>query len=926
MPALLILFFLACFGFCPVIAELTFHVYEESPISTYIGSVYDTSKSNKSSRFFFIEPKTDLFRINKDSGKIFTDKRINREDLCGSDSSCALTTKVRIDSVTIEIVTVKIYIDDINDNAPIFYKIETLKISENSSPDKIYSIEEAWDFDSGNNSAIYYTLLDDENNAFSLIQNEGELQGLKVNKILDYEEQTFYQLTLVAKDQGIPQRSGSTFINITVLDENDNSPIFEKVVYNQTIFENVPVSSTILRLHAVDKDSGENGEVKYKLSHKTSLSIREIFEVKESSGTVILKGSLGEKYQYSFDVIAYDQGSRRRSASVTVTINIVDINDNSPVITIDPSLANVSESETVGSHVAVAYIHDKDKGDNGKVNCSIAVNSQYFDLNLISSITYEILIKHELDFEYITTYNITVECEDNGIPKLKGENTLVVSVIDENDNPPVFTSDIKIVDITENNKVPEIITQVKATDKDYGMNSEIYYYLDSDNASDFILDNRTGIIVTNKIFDRETISVVQIKVLAVDCGILPLTGTGTVQLKILDANDNIPKFQKQHYEFHTLEAQARNATIGTVEAKDLDAGENGTVTYVIENSNRASELFTVTDGVLRTKAVLNHRKGRRYDFLVVATDHGKKPLNSSTSITVIVEDANDNRPFIIYPSVANNSISISYEMTLADRPISQVVAFDDDEGENARLSYFLEDIPETTSFFRINETSGEIMLIKNGNVSRPRQKYKLLISVKDHGKPAQNTTTVLFVNITDGKPLTSKPFTSKPNILEIILPICIVFIILIIIGIGYMRYRTNKEKRRYFAKRHEDASLRRKRDNFPKENEFNNNSGKSEALKRSTSEGNDAQSLQGKENSHEAAGSLPPDIHTRTEESGNNVSKEPSFQYSNLLCKDDANNSPPEESEESQIRVEPEVNFPLDRASIKGSSAALIQA
>ncbi|XP_014774158.1 protocadherin-9 [Octopus bimaculoides] len=919
MSALLILFFLACFGFCSVIAELTFHVLEEEPIHTYIGSVNASSKSNKSSRFLFIEPKTHLFSIDKDSGKIYNAERIDREDLCGSRYPCVLDTEVRIDSATVEIVTVKIYIVDINDNAPMFDKDEALKVSENKL-NKSYSILEAWDFDSGNNSAIYYTLLDNINNTFSLIWNEDQTLGLKVMKTLDYEKQTFYRLTLVAKDQGIPQRTGSTFINITVLDENDNSPKFEKVFYNQTIFENVPVSSTILTLHAVDKDSGQNGEVKYKLNRKTSLRIREIFEVKESSGTVILKGSLGKRHQYSFDVIAYDQGSRRRSASVTVTINIVDVNDNSPVIDIDPPLANVSESKTVNSHVAVVHIQDNDKGDNGKVNCSIAVTSQYFGLNQISSITYEIVIKRELDFEHITTYNITIECEDNGIPKLKSKNTLVVNVIDENDNPPVFTNDIKIVDITENNKVPEIITQVKATDKDYGMNSEIYYYLDSDNASDFILDNRTGVITTNKIFDRETISVVQLRVLAVDCGILPLTGTGTVQLKILDVNDNVPKFQKQHYEFHTLEAQARNTTIATVEAKDLDAGENGAVTYVIENSNRASELFTVSDGILKTKAVLSRTKGRRYDFLVVATDHGKKPLNSSTSITVIVEDANDNYPCIIYPSDANNSISISYEMTLADQPISQVIAFDDDEGENARLSYFLKNTPETTSFFRINETSGEIMLIKNGNVSRLRQNYKLLISVKDHGKPAQHTATVLLVNIIDGKPL-----TSKTNHLKIILPLCIIFIIVFIIGFAYMRFRTNKEKRRYFAKKYEDASLRRKQDNFPKENEFNNNSGKSVALNGSTSEGNYAQSLQGNENSHEAADSLPPDIHTQ-KESGNNVSKEPSFQYSNLLCKDDANNSPAEEIEESQIRVEPEVSFTLDRASIKGSCAALIHA
>lgn len=873
MSAFLILYFLALFGFCSVIADLTFHVFEEEPINTYVGSVNISNKSNVSTRFLFIEPKNQLFHINQDSGRIYIAERIDREDLCGSDYSCVLDMKVQISSAAVEIVTVKIYIDDINDNAPMFDKNVVLKIMENNPPGKLYSIAEAWDFDSGNNSAIYYTLSGNEDNRFSLIHNDGQPLCLKVSESLDYEKETFYTLTLVAKDQGIPQRSGSTLINITVLDENDNTPKFEKLVYNQTIFENVPVPSTVLTLHAVDKDSGVNGEVKYKLGRKTSSRIRENFEVKESSGRVILKGSLGKRHQYSFDVIAFDQGLGSHSASATVVINIVDVNDNSPIITINPPLVNVSESEAVGSHVAVVYVNDKDRGDNGKVTCSIAGTSQHFGFNQISSVTYEVVIKRQLDFELITSHNITIECEDNGTPKLKSENTLVVNVVDENDNPPVFTDDMEIVDITENNKVPEIITQVKATDKDHGINSEIYYYLDSDNASDFILDNRTGVIVTNKTFDRETVSMVQLRVLAVDCGILPLTGTGTIQLRILDANDNIPKFQKQHYEFHTLEAQARNTTVGNVEAKDLDAGENGAVSYVIKNSNRASEHFIVINGILKTKVVLNRTTEKRYDFLVVATDHGQNPLNSSANITVIVEDANDNRPRIIYPSSANNSISINYQMTLTDWPILQVIAFDDDEGENARLSYFLKNTPETTNFFRINKTSGEIMLIKYVNSVQPRKRYKLLISVKDHGKPAKNTDTVLFVNIIDGKLL-----IKKSNNLKIILPLCIAFIVVVIIVIACIKSRNSKEKRRYFARKYEAASLRRKRENFPKENEFNNNSGKSVALNTSTSEGNYAQSLQRNENKPEIADGLPPEIHTPTKESGNNVAKEPSFQ------------------------------------------------
>ncbi|GAB1601583.1 protocadherin-11 X-linked-like [Argonauta hians] len=903
-------------GMSTVVADISFHVFEEQPIHTMIGIVPYSGKLNESHRFLFIEGRDHLFSIDKDSGAIYTASRIDREDLCVTKTSCVFQLKVRIDSITTTIVTVNIHVDDINDNAPLFdKKVVSLEIRENNEINKVYPIVEAWDFDSGVNSQIHYSLLHNESGTFSLIQSDWKLVGLKVNRVLDYEKQTFYQLVVEACDQGTPPQKSRKTLNITVLDTNDNYPIFEKYIYNETILENIPISSTILTLRATDKDSGVNGQVKYRLSLKTSPRIRDIFEVQEDSGKVILKAGLGDKLHYFFNVIAYDQGPNSLSATVPVNIKVVDVNNHSPVITFETKNTNVSESKSPPFHIALVDVDDKDENDNGKVNCSIKGNNQFFSLTTIYGNIHEIILSHSLDFESRNIHNITVQCEDNGNPRLKSENTIVVNVIDANDNPPVFQSEIKHVNIRENNQVPMFLTKMLATDRDSGINSEIYYYLESNNTDAFIINNRTGLIETNKIFDRESIPEVYITVLAVDSGTVPLTSTAKVQLSILDQNDNTPIFQKQTYEFHILEAEAVGSTVGCVIATDTDIDENGAVSYTIESNNNASQIFLVRDGVLKNQIVLNHVIQERYDFVVTATDHGNIQLSSSVNVTIFVEDANDNWPQIIFPIKENNSIFLSYENTANDQTISQVIAYDEDEEDNARLSYYFVNNELTKDLFRINETSGDIMLIKNHKVNKLRNKYSLRIHVTDHGKPPKANYTTLYVYVEEGTGL------AKPSILIPILATCVMtFIFLIVVISAYLMSRANKQKRHYFAKRYEDASLRRRHYSDSKRNEFNNNSGKVAAFNRVISE------LQECGISPDTDARPPSEVNTATKEVYENTAPEvPSFQYSNLLCQDEANGEAADDIIcEAEVKEEQKLPSTMDAASIKGSRAALL--
>ncbi|GAB1601646.1 protocadherin gamma-A3-like isoform X2 [Argonauta hians] len=820
--------------FASAIRMLNFHVLEESAEGTYVGNVAKAIEGPKHGDYLFKfltqgNQYTNLFHIDRHSGIITTAVPIDREHICDNDigeHTCILDVNVAVQSTSdprfLDMMNVKINIDDKNDNAPFFDKEEiALEISESTPVNTKFPIEDAYDLDTGiNNSITEYILLNNPPN-FKLLQDHGILDGLQLTQKLDHEEADFYELVIVAKDNGSPVRSGNLIVNITVLDANDNVPKFDREVYNVYIHENRSILSTIVTLHAEDADSGPNGQVGYKLHHRTSSKIKEIFDINEATGEVhlISRVDYEDRPKYSFKVIAFDHGAIVLSSTASVNVYVVDVNDNKPEIIINllslGYAANVSESASRGKFIAHVAINDRDQDQNGNVSCS--VNDHHFSLQLFSIKAYKVVVAKPLDFEKTSVHNVTIKCHDHGKPQLHSEKSFLVIVADKNDNAPVFEQTFIKTPITENNNFHDYVTKVTAKDNDTGINSEIHYELHHDAHSWFNIDHRTGVITANKQFDREKNSEIQFRVLAIDSGSPPLTGTATILLNILDINDEAPQFKRKHYKFHVKEDQEPFTFIGRVDAQDLDHGDNGRIRYWISKNHEASLLFMVTDGVLKTKARLSRMKHQRYDFLVVAADHGKKPLSSSTEVSVFVDDVNDNYPYFIYPTDNNNTISVIYDMTPADRPISRVMALDDDEGENAMLSYFLKGNPET-EIFRINHTSGEIMLIKDNEARLSSRSYKLQIVVQDHGNPSKTTSAFLIVKMIMTNSTESAYGIGNPDgernltIVIVLAAVTVVLATCIVITICIIK-KVDQNRRRYPAKMHEDA--RRKSDSSP---------------------------------------------------------------------------------------------------------------
>ena len=533
--------------------------------------------------------------------------------------------------------TVIVLLDDFNDNSPIFSRaLFSASVREDAAINSTVTTVNATDRDSGTNAEIRYSLLGQA--PFSIDNQSGVVV---VSGLLDRENQSSYTITVVAQDRGAPQLQQTTTLSITILDANDVSPMFVMNPYYGRVAENSAGGVSVLQVAALDSDLGANAVVQYHLN--TSLP----FSINTMTGVVSVNGSLDREAipLYEFFVRAVDGGNPSLSSEVLVNITIEDRNDNPPVFNQSRYSANILENATLASVVYTFDAADADIGDNAVVTYSIVSGNALGRFNIAPGSSH-VTLAGFLDREIIPSFRLDIRAVDGGTPQMTATTQLLVTVLDVNDESPLFDSASYTYTISEDRPVGSFIGTVRATDQDIGTNAAITYSLVSNTALPIAVNSSSGVLtVSQPGLDRETLAVLSFDILARDGGSPSRTSTTRVTISLTDINDNSPVFSPQQFATQILE----NATAGTillhVLAKDSDSGLNGAVSYAITSGDDSGH-FTVgtQDGAIELLGSLDRETTAGYELVITASDNGKPRRNASAVVNITVLDVNDNRP------------------------------------------------------------------------------------------------------------------------------------------------------------------------------------------------------------------------------------------------------------------------------------------
>ncbi|NXL67455.1 PCDGK protein, partial [Chordeiles acutipennis] len=528
-------------------------------------------------------------------GTLLVSERIDREELCGALSLCSLSFEIVVEN-PLELYSGSVEIQDINDNDPVFPSSQArLQISESVVAGARFPLESAQDPDVGINSLQTYQL--SANPHFALdVQTRvdgSKYAELVLEKELDREEQRELHLVLTALDGGSPPRSAQVQIHIDVVDANDNAPVFNQSTYKASVRENTPSSTLVTRISAYDLDDGPNGDIVYSFSSHTPTKVRELFALDSATGELRIKGHLDyeETKLYEMYLQAKDKGAVPGVAHCKVLVEVVDMNDNTPEVTVTSVYSPVPEDAAPGTVVALLSVMDLDSHDNGLI---------------------------------------------------------LVQVSDVNDNAPKSSQDSYDVYVLENN-VPGIpILNVSATDPDLGRNAHLSYTLLQGGPTVghiFSINRENGTLYLLTSLDHEDQVEFSMIVQVQDGGSPPLSTNVSVSVFVTDLNDNAPTVLYPHPNTTTTytDVVAPGSPAGHVVTKvvavDADAGYNAWISYTLLQATDPS-LFSVGlhSGEIFTARQLREDDAPQHTLVILLKDHGEPVLSTSATVSISVAE------------------------------------------------------------------------------------------------------------------------------------------------------------------------------------------------------------------------------------------------------------------------------------------------
>ncbi|KAM9373557.1 protocadherin alpha-3-like [Phaethornis superciliosus] len=675
------------------VGQVRYSVSEEAKVGTVVGRVaqelgLEAGDAEARRVRVVAQGRRASVEVSGASGALVVSSRLDREELCGKSAPCALRLEVLVER-PLRVFHVELEVTDINDNAPVFpVATKNLSIAEFTTlPGSRFPLEGASDADIGSNAQLSYTLSPTEHFALDLQRSDEYRESLflVLTKALDRETVPVHRLVVRASDGGRPSLTGTMELVISVLDANDNAPQFNQSVYKVQLPESAAEGTLVVRVNATDPDAGSNADMTFSASNSYPAKGLKLFSLNPKTGDISLTGALDfeDVRSYEIQVEATDKGTPPLSGHCKVVVEVLDVNDNAPEVRVTSLSVPVSEDASVGTVVALLSVWDRDSGANGRVRCWVRGSSPFGLVSRLSG-SYSLVVREALDRERVSEYEVEVLAEDGGSPALSGRLGVRVWVSDVNDNAPCFSQAVYTVLTRENNAAGAELGRVWARDPDEAGNGRVRYSLSEAavggwrSASSYVsVDAESGRVWAVQALDYEEVQVLEFEVRAVDAGEPALSGNATVQVFVVDENDNAPSLLPAagagagaeagagagagagpggSLEAWSVEGSSSvgpplwawaswGAPAGQVVAKiravDADSGYNAWLRYELwEPRGKVPFRVGLYSGEVSTTRALEEADGPRQRLVIVVRDHGEPPRSVTATLSVsLVEGA-----------------------------------------------------------------------------------------------------------------------------------------------------------------------------------------------------------------------------------------------------------------------------------------------
>ncbi|XP_047661154.1 protocadherin beta-15-like [Tachysurus fulvidraco] len=556
-------------------------------------------------------------------------------------------------------------------------------------------------------------------------------------------------------------------VTVEVQDINDNAPKFPKGTVNLQITENTASGTRFPLDSAVDLDVGVNGIESYSLTQNDHFRLTNDRAVNKKFVDMVLHRELDREDRNNLELIltAYDGGSPKKSGSMRIHISVLDANDNAPVCKQSVYKVEVKENNPIGKVLTAISATDSDEGVNGHVSYFLAqATEEARRLFKINSETGAITTLDTLDYETEKSFELNINAMDNG--GLADTCNVVIEILDENDNAPSIQLMSYSNVIAENSRIGTTVAVINVEDVDSGQNGLVTCKINEN--VPFKIESSLSdyyVIITDETLDRENIAEYNITILVSDQGTPARYSNKTLNVKISDVNDNPPVFSSEEYKTFVTENNSPGVAVLTVKASDADWGPNARLSYFLGDNNiqgnPVSSLVSVNSesGVIHAVKAYDYEQMKSFSFNVTARDGGSPPLSSEVTVTINVQDQNDNAPQVLYPVQTGGSVVAEIVPRSADVGylVTKVVAVDVDSGQNAWLSYKLQKATDR-ALFEVGAQNGEIRTVRQVT-DKDAVKQKLTVVVEDNGQPSRSAVVNINVAVADTFPEMLSEFT-----------------------------------------------------------------------------------------------------------------------------------------------------------------------